>query len=262
MRSARVQYNFIEVSLDETGGIATLVLNRPPLNIMNIEMMEEVTAALLRLGADTKLKVLVIRGRGEAFSCGVDIADHTPDKVTRLLQVFHRIFESIRLLDVVAVAAVDGVAFGGGFELALGCNLIVASASARFRLPEMTVGVFPAFASIMLPRVGPRRKAMEWILMGEEIDVADLERFGLVNRVLPADEFERGLSEFVAKIASMSAPVLKLAKRAQTESYYSAYEEALYKAENMYLHELMPLDDPREGLAAFLAKREPKWTDS
>ncbi len=252
---------YVELTRDETGEIATLVLNRPPLNIMNIEMMEETTATLLELRDEKNLKILVIRGEGEAFCTGVAIEDHTREKVSRMMQVFHRIHETIRLLDVVAVAAVDGIAFGGGFELALGCNLILASESARFRLPETTVGVFPAYAAIVLPRAGPRRKAMEWILTGEEIPVRDLEKFGLINRVYPDAEFEDGLAEFLGKIADKSAPVLQLAKRAQVQSYYSAYEDALYKAESLYLHELMMLEDPYEGLAAFLGKREPKWKD-
>ncbi len=250
---------FIEATY--SGDVATLTLNRPPLNLMNIELLEQVNGALLELRARRELKVLVLRGRGEAFSAGIDIAEHTREKVARLMQVFHRLFETIRLLDVIAVAAVDGIAFGGGFELAMGCNLIVASKSARFRLPEITVGLFPSIACIVLPRAGPRRKAMEWILTGDEIPVEDLRMYGLVNRVFPDATFDDELAAFVSELTSKSGPVLQLAKRAQTESYYAAYEEALYKAENLYLRELMALADPHEGLAAYKEKREPKWVD-
>jgi cyclohexa-1,5-dienecarbonyl-CoA hydratase len=242
--------------------VATLTLDRPPLNVMNIEMMEQMNEAILELRGRSDLKVLVIRGKGKAFSAGVDVADHTRDKVTRMIQVFHRIFESIRLLDVIAVAAVDGMAFGGGFELAIGCNLVVASESARFALPEIKLGVFPPLACVVLPRAAPRRKAMEWILMGEEITAQELSAYGLVNRVVPNDRFEDELRTFVAKITSKSRPVLILAKRAQTESYYAAYEEALYKAENLYLRELMALDDAHEGIKAFMEKRAPTWRDA
>ncbi len=255
-----MSYKYIELSLDD--GVATLTLNRPPLNIMNIAMMEEMNAALLDLRQHDELKVLLIRGRGKAFSSGIDVADHTRDKVARMLQVFHRVFETTRLLDLIVVAAVDGVAFGGGFELALGCNLIVASESARFRLPEITVGTFPALASVVLPRAGPRRKAMEWILTGEEIPIDDLERFGLLNRVFPDDKFEEGLQEFLARLVSKSGPVLQLARRAQVEAYYTAYEEALHRVEDLYLRELMPLDDVQEGVQSFLEKREPRWSDA
>lgn len=250
---------FVELTYE--GGLATLTLNRPPLNLLNIEMMEQVNGALLELRAHGELKVLVVRGRGRAFCAGIDVEEHTRDKVARLIQVFHRIFETIRLLDVIAVAAVDGIAFGGGFELAIGCNLIVASESARFRLPEITAGLFPPIACIVLPRAGPRRKAMEWILTGDEIPLEELRIHGFVNRVFPDAAFDDRLHEFVEKLTSKSGPVLQLAKRAQTESYYAAYEEALSKSENLYLRELMALADPHEGLAAYREKRTPQWVD-
>jgi cyclohexa-1,5-dienecarbonyl-CoA hydratase len=244
------------------GSVATLTLDRPPLNVMNIEMMEQINEALLQLRGRKELKVLLVRGRGKAFCAGVDIGDHTKDKVSRMIQVFHRIFESIRLLDLIAVAAVDGRALGGGFELAIGCNLVVASASARFGLPEIKVGVFPPLACVVLPRAAPRRKAMEWILTGEEITAQELQAYGLVNRIFPDATFEADLEAFIGLLTSKSGPVLHLAKRAQTESYYAAYEEALYKAENLYLRELMALHDAQEGIQAFLEKREPKWRDA
>lgn len=250
------------VELTCEGSVATLTLDRPPLNVMNIEMMERINDALLQLRGRKELKVLVVRGRGKAFCAGVDIGDHTKDKVSRMIQVFHRIFESIRLLDLIAIAAVDGRALGGGFELAIGCNLVVASASARFGLPEVKLGVFPPLACVVLPRAAPRRKAMEWILTGEEITAQELQAYGLVNRIFPDATFEEDLQAFVSLLTSKSGPVLHLAKRAQTESYYAAYEEALYKAENLYLRELMSLHDAQEGIRAFLEKREPKWRDA
>jgi cyclohexa-1,5-dienecarbonyl-CoA hydratase len=255
-----VSERFVELTCE--GSVATLTLDRPPLNVMNIEMMEQINEALLQLRGRKELKVLLVRGRGKAFSAGVDIGDHTKDKVSRMIQVFHRIFESIRLLDVIAVAAVDGLALGGGFELAIGCNLVVASASAKFGLPEIKVGVFPPLACVVLPRAAPRRKAMEWILTGEEITAQELQAYGLVNRIFPDEKFDAELTAFIGLLTSKSGPVLHLAKRAQTESYYAAYEEALYKAENLYLRELMSLADAQEGIQAFLEKREPKWRDA
>lgn len=241
------------------GQAVRLTLNRPPLNVMNIEMMEEVNSALLGLRDREGLKVVVLRGAGGVFCCGVDANEHTEDKIARLLQVFHRIFETIRLLEVVTVAAVDGRAVAGGFELAIGCNLVVASESATFQLPEVSQGVFPPVASVILPRAAPRRKAMEWILLGDVLRAQELYNFGLVNRVWPDDRFDAELDAFVGRLASLSAPVMQLARRAQIESYYSTYEEALYKVENLYLRDLMVLDDPHEGIRAFLEKRPPQW---
>jgi enoyl-CoA hydratase/carnithine racemase len=249
------------VSCTYDGGVATLELNRPPSNVMNIEMMELLNSLLLELREHPELKVLVIRGAGGSFCGGVDPSDHTRDRVSRMLQMFHRIFETMRLLDVVAVAAVDGKAVGGGFELAIGCNLILASERTVFSMSQIDMGAFPPFASVVLPRAGPRRKAMEWILTGDEIPASELERYGLVNRILPVDRFDEEVAAFVGKLTSKSGPVLQLARRAQTEAYYATYEEALYKVENLYLRDLLSLADSQEGIQARLENRDPEWRD-
>lgn len=243
-------------------GLATVTFHHPPHNLLSIEMMEQINDELLSLRSRSDLKVVVLRGAGDVFTLGLDYHDHTKAKVTRLIQVFHRIFETIRLLDLVTVAAVHGDAKGGGFELAIGCNLIVAADSAKFGLPEISHGVFPPLACVVLPRAGPRRKAMEWILTGDEISSSELERRGLVNRVFAAGSFENDLREFLAKLTTKSAPVLRLARQAQVSSYYATYEEALYKTENAYLRELLALKDSHEGVAALLENRDPEWTDS
>lgn len=257
---ASTSVDFVDMKSD--GSVVEVRLNRPPENMLNIEMMEEINSKLLDLRDRSDVKVLIIRGFPEAFSAGIDIGDHTRAKVNRMVQVFHRIFETIRLLDVVSVAAVQGKALDGGFELAMGCNLIVASRSARFALPEIERGTIPPVACIMLPAMGPRRKAMEWILTGAEISAEELCHYGMVNAVYEDDEFDEKLAEFVARITKHSAPVLQLAKRAQVESYYSSWGDALYRVENLYLKELVALNDWQEGIHAHMDGREPEWTDS
>lgn len=252
-----MKYHFLRVEVAEER--ATILLDRPPENLLNIELMEEINRALLALRRNQRIEVLVLRGADRTFCGGLDLEEHVRQHVQRLIQVYSRIFEAIRMMNVVSVAAVEGGAWGGGFELALGCNLIVASESASFGLPEIGNGLFPPIACIVLPRVAPRRRAMEWILTGEEIAADELQRFGLVNRVFPADEFEEGLEQFVEKITSKSGPVLQLAKRAQYEAYYSTYEEALYKVQNLYLRDLVELDDAKEGVRAHREGREPQW---
>lgn len=250
---------FVALDVSADRQVATLTLQRPPDNLMSLDMMEEINSALLGLRDAAGLKVLVLRGSGATFSAGIDLREHSRDRVARLIQVFHRIFETIRLLNVVSVAAVNGPAIGGGFALALGCNLVVAKRSATFSLPEVRLGLFPPVPSVILPRAAPRRKAMEWILLGEEIPAEELASYGLVNRVFDDPQFEAGLETFVAGITANSAPVLQLARRAQTESYYATYEEALYKVENLYLRDLMALRDAQEGVQARLEEREARW---
>ncbi len=253
---------FLISELTRDGQAARLTLDRPPLNIMTIEMMEELNHALLELRGRKNLKVLVLQGKGDVFCGGVDVKDHTRDKISRMLQVFHRTFETIRLLDVVSVAAVNGTAAASGFELAIGCNLVMAKESARFSLPQVRQGVFPPVACVVLPRAAPRRKAMEWILLGQEITATELATYGLVNCVFPDETFDADLDALIDRLTENSGPVMQIARRAQTATYYSTYEEALYKVENLYLRELMALADPHEGIAAFLEKRRPVWRNA
>ena len=251
-------YEYIKI--EERERHALLTLDRSPEHLLDIDMMEEINQGLLELRGRADLEVLVIRGSGGTFSAGLDLGDHLRDRLQRMLQVYSRIFETMRMIDMVSIAAVEGKAWGGGFELALGCNLIVASERASFRLPEIDRGVIPHIASIILPRVVPRRKAMEWILTGNEIPAASLASVGLVNRILPDATFGDELASFVGELTAKSGPVLQLAKRAQYESYYSTYEEALYRVQNLYLRELMELEDAREGVRAFVEGRDRTWT--
>jgi enoyl-CoA hydratase/carnithine racemase len=253
---------FVVLEKSHQGQVATLTLQRPPDNLLSLEMMEAINGALLGLRDARDLKVLVVRGSGTSFSSGIDLREHSRDRVTRLIQVFHRIFETIRMLDVVSVAAVNGRATAGGFALALGCNLVVARRSATFALPEVRHGLFPPVPCVILPRAAPRRKAMEWILLGEEITADELSAFGLVNRVVPDDDFEAALALVVNRLIGVSGPVLQLARRAQLESYSATYEEALFKVENLYLRDLLALQDPHEGIQAALEGREAQWRNA
>lgn len=248
-----------QIRLEEGERSVTVYLDRPPDNLLDIDMMEEVNQSLLELRGRQELEVLVLRGGNGVFSEGLDMADHGRERLQRLLAVYSRIFETLRMIDMVTIAAVEGRAWGSGFELSLGCNLIVASETASFRLPEVERGIIPHIASIILPRVVPRRRAMEWILTGNEIPAEDLARFGLINRLIPDSAFDEGVEQFVQELTDKSGPVLQLAKRAQYESYYSTYEEALYRVQNLYLRELMELEDASEGIAAHLEGREPEW---
>ncbi len=253
-------YDFIELAIDQK--VAELTLRRPPGNLLSIVMMEEINDALLSLRSHQSLQVLVVRGSNGVFSLGLDLAEHIPQSVRRLIQVFVRIFETIRLTDVISIAAVDGSAHGAGFELALGCNLIIATDSASFALPQLRDGIIPPVAAAVLPRIAPRRKAMEWILTGSPIPVKRLEHDGVVNRLVPAAKLEKELRSFIGEITDKSGPVLQLAKRAQFEAYYSTFPDALANIQTLYLKELIALQDAKEGPRAALERREPVWQHS
>jgi enoyl-CoA hydratase/carnithine racemase len=250
-------YDFIELKVGDK--VADLTLNRPPANLLHIPMMEEINDAMLSLRRYGSLQVLVVRGGKDDFSLGLDLEEHVPGRVRRLLQVFMRMFETIRMMNLISVAAVEGRAHGAGFELALGCNLIVAADSADFALPQLRDGLIPPLATAVLPRIAPRRKAMEWILTGNTIPVKRLEHDGVINRVVPASSFEQDLRSFVGQLTDKSGPVLQLAKRAQFEAYYSAFPDALASIQTLYIQELMNLQDAKEGPKAARENREPVW---
>lgn len=253
-------YQYITYTVAD--GLATLAINRPPFNVLDIPTMDEVNAALDACLADDTVKLLMITGTGEkAFSAGVEVADHTPDKVDRMIEVFHGIFRRLQKMPVPTVAAVNGAALGGGMELAIGCDMIVAAAGAKFGQPEIKLAVFPPIAAILLPRLVPPAIAMELLLGGNNIDALEAHRIGLVNRVFPRDTFATDVQGFVAPFLTLSRAALVSTRKTLRETRDKPFGAALDTAEGIYLKELMATDDAKEGLAAFLEKRKPVWRD-
>jgi cyclohexa-1,5-dienecarbonyl-CoA hydratase len=239
--------------------VAVLTLNHPPLNVMNIDMLKEINAGLAELKKSESAKVLLIKAEGKAFSAGVDIADHTADKVDEMMREFHRTFELLHGFKIPIVAAVDGTALGGGCELAIYCDMVIASERAKFGQPEIKVGVFPPVAAAMFPRLIRRNRTMELLMTGETISAIEAERIGLINRVLPVEGFEEQVQQFVAKLTAQSRIILQLTKRAIDRGLYLPCMEAIAKAEELYMGEMMQTDDAQEGLKAFMEKRAPVW---
>lgn len=253
-------YRFITYRVAE--GLATLAINRPPFNVLDIPTMEEVNAALDACLADSSVKLLVVTGVGEkAFSAGVEVADHTPDKVERMIEVFHGIFRRLQKMPVPTLAAVNGAALGGGMELAIGCDMLVAAAGAKFGQPEIKLAVFPPVAAVLLPRLVAPARAMEILLGGENLAAEEALRIGLVNRVFAKESFAADVQSFVAPFLGLSRAALASTRRAVCEAAGKPFNAALDAAEGIYLKELMATDDAKEGLAAFLEKRRPVWTN-
>jgi cyclohexa-1,5-dienecarbonyl-CoA hydratase len=252
-------YRFLRVV--EEGAVARIALARPPLNILTIPMMEELGAAIGEAADRPALKVLLIAAEGKAFSAGVDIEDHQGERVKPMLEAFHAIFRSLRALDCVTVAAVQGAALGGGAELATFCDLVIAADTATLGQPEIKVGVFPPIALLEYPRrVGPHR-AIQLLLSGEVIGAAEALRIGLVDRVVPASALAGTVAAELDRFAAQSAAVLRIAKRALRESLDMSFDEGLAMLEAVYQYELMTTADAQEGLRAFAGKRKPVWQD-
>ncbi len=249
-------YEFIKTGSED--GIATITLNRPPLNVLNIEMMEELILAL-KWAAKQPESLVAITGEGKAFSAGVDIADHTPDKVDGMIDVFDRLFLTMSEIDKPVAALVNGAALGGGYEIVIFCDLVVASEKAKLGQPEIQVGVFPPIACYVLPRLLSWPLAMEIILGGDTFDAAKAEKMGLVNKVFPAESFREDAQEFLKRFTRASPLVLSLTKKAVLAGMGKDFREGIKAIDKIYLDELMKTDDAVEGLQAFMEKRKPAW---
>ena len=252
---------FENIVFAKDGGVARLTLNKPPVNVLDIAMMREINTALEGLAGDPAIKVLVFEAAegSKAFSAGGDVSDHTADKVDEMIEVFHRIFRQLDALEIPTVAVVGGAALGGGCELVLFCDMIVASEKASFGQPEIQVGVIPPIAVVALPGIVGPKKALEMVLIGDRIRAAEAERVGLVNKVVPPEELRAAADEFVGKLTKLSGAVLRLTKRAVRIGSTGSFADGLVAVEELYLGPMMETEDAHEGLAAFMERRAPVW---
>lgn len=256
----RNDYEFFELSVDD--GVAGITLNRPPLNVLNIPMMAEFNILLESLIGRTDVSTLLFRANGKAFSAGVDIGDHTADKVVDMVHHFHGIFRKLAATDALTIAAVRGAALGGGCELAIFCDIILASDKAKFGQPEVQVGVFPPIAACVLPAQIGLKKAIEFNAIGATVTAAEAFAMGLVNHVYPDADFDASVDNYLKDIRKLSRPVVRMAKRATAMMVREQVIAQLERVERLYLNELMTLSDAHEGLEAFIEKRAPLWTHS
>jgi cyclohexa-1,5-dienecarbonyl-CoA hydratase len=241
--------------------VVRLVLARPPLNVLTIEMMREMAAALDEAAARPGLKALVLSGEGKAFSTGVAVEEHVGERAKEMLETFHDLFRRLHALECVTLAAVRGAALGGGAELATFCDVVLAADDATFGQPEITLGVFPPIAALHYPRRIGVGRTLGLLLSGEVIGAAEAERIGLVDRVVPADRLADAVESRLARFRAQSAPVLRLTKRAVREAAGVPFTVALPSLEDLYHYELMATEDAAEGLRAFLERRKPVWKD-
>src|SRR6266540_3690339 len=229
-----------------------ITLNDPPLNILDIEMLEELRDAIANVKPDRH--ALIIDAAGEkAFSAGASVQDHLGDRVVTMLDRFHDCFRRLAKLDLVTVALVRGAALGGGCELAMACDFVLASERAKFGQPEINLGVFPPVAAYQLSRLAPPRRGLELLLTGDTIDAQTAASLGLVNAVFPVADFAARADEWLQRLWKQSASSLRLTQSAD-------FDERLAAVERLYLEELMKTSDANEGLNAFVEKRKPAWS--
>lgn len=237
---------------------AWITLDRPPLNVLDIAMMEFLDAELER--ALPKSDFVIFKGAGaKAFCAGADVADHTPERVGKMLRAFHAVFRRLATSDCLTIAAVHGYCLGGGMELATFCDFVLATESAQFGQPEIKLGCFPPVAILTLPRRIGLQAAAHLILTGQQISATEAHRLGLVTRVVPDQELSAAAETLLGELRTLSPSVLHLTRKTLARLHLADFLKQLEEAERVYLSELMQTHDAQEGIRAFLEKRKPLW---
>ena len=252
---------FACLRVETENDVATITLDRPPLNVLTIAMIRELDAALDDLVADTHLKAVALRAEGRAFCAGVDVVDHGPERVEAMIRGFNRLVVRLREFPAPTVAVVHGAALGGGAELAIACDLVLAGASARFGQPEIKLGVFPPIAAVFFPRMMGHQQAARLLFTGVSVSADEAARLRLVTMVAPDAELTARLNDLLDQIRGLSAASLRLTKRALRYGADLGGSAALEPIEALYLTDLMATADAAEGINAFIEKRPPVWRD-
>ena len=249
------------VLVERQDAVVRLFLNRFPLNVLDLGTIREVKAKLDKEVCVEGVRLVEIwRGQlAKAFSAGTEIREHLREHAPEMLREFHALIRSVLYAPRPTLAVVEGHCLGGGMELAMACDFIVASANAQFGLPEINLGCFPPVASVLLSRLIPEKRALEMILTGKWITAREAFDLGLVNRVANRPDLQKEVEKFRQGILGKSPRVVALARRAVRLGSREAFESGLREAERIYLDELLQTEDAEEGLRAYLEKREPKF---
>jgi cyclohexa-1,5-dienecarbonyl-CoA hydratase len=250
---------FSRITLDLEPPVARIVLNNPPLNVIDIPMMDELAAALTEIEARIDISVVIIRGSQRAFSGGVDVAAHTPDKVEQMLAKFHVVIRTLVATKKVTIAAVHGHCLGGAAELAMVCDLAYTSELATWGFPEIKLACYPPVAVAALAALIGQKQAADLILTGRTITGREAASIGLVNAVVPEIDLDHTVQEAVHHLSQLSPAALAITKKAVYAWDSIHFDKGLARAEKIYFDELIRTEDAAEGINAFVEKRPPVW---
>ena len=251
------QTAFAKITLDLAPPVARLTLANPPVNVIDFAMMDELVAALEQVEQRPDISIIVLAGSERAFSVGVDVRAHTPDQVPEMLGKFHSVIRSLLATRKLTIAAVRGNCLGGGAELALVCDLVYTSTAATWGFPEITLACFPPVAAVALAAVVGQKRAADLVLTGRIFKGDEAAAIGLANAAVADGEVE--VQKAVARAAKLSPAALAMAKKAFYAWDAIHLDKGLARAEKIYIDELMATNDAREGIQAFIDKRQPVW---
>ncbi len=247
------------ITFDTTTFVARITLNHPPYNVLTVPMMTELAEAIESLNGRADVKCILLESSQRTFSAGISLEDSKPDRVFQTLDAFNHVFQAIGEISKPVLVVVNGAAIGAGSELVAFGDIVIATPNARFSQPEVKMGVFPPFAAVMLPQLIGPKKTYELILTGHALTADEALALGFVNRVVPEAELKKVVGEIVARIGEFSGPVLEMTKLVISSGMGLPLAAAMKKSHDIYLNQLMALEDVQEGLRAVLEKRKPIW---
>ncbi len=257
MATQTAQFAKINVALEAP--TARITLSRPPLNVIDMAMMGELLAAIEQIEQRPDISVIVFSGSPKAFSAGVEVKEHTPDKVEGMLRKFHSVIRMMLATKKVTIAAVEGACLGGGAEVALVCDLVYTARDASWAFPEIKLACYPPVACAALAALIGQKRAADLILTGRQISGDEALAIGLVTGAARGEELAGLVNDAVERLSKLSPAALAVAKKAFYAWDAFHLDKGLTKAENLYFDELMKTSDALEGINAFLEKRKPVW---
>lgn len=251
------EYRHIKVVREN--GVARITLARPKHNVFNIEMLSEINMELASLAADDSLKCVVISGEGKSWCAGVEVGDHKLEAVHAMIAAFDRVFELIEKIEVPVIAAVHGACLGGGMELAIACDIIIASKQAVFGQPEIKLGFLPPYAAIRLPQLVGPAKAIEICTTGRRYTAKEGLCMGFISQAVDDEQFPEAVEKMIKEITDNSPLIIRLNKRAVKAHIGLGFSKALQGVSDLFLNTLMKTEDTLEGINSFEEKRKPQW---
>ena len=249
-----------DIILKIESSVAHIILSKPKLNILDINALKKLTLLLDEIKENEEIKLISIESDQKVFCAGVDITEHSEENFKEMLESFHNVFFKMLELDVPTVSMVKSACLGGGCELALFSDFVLATNTAYFQQPEINLGCYPPISLVYFPYITSHKKALEIILTGRKFSAEEAKEAGLINNVFKEEEFETESQKFIDSIVKNSASVIKTVLNGYKKLHFKEeLKENIKKSENIYFEDLMSLHDTKEGISSFIEKRQPNW---
>jgi len=246
--------------VEEANPLARIIFTHPPLNVFDFEQMDELAQALESLRQRAEIAVVVISGGERAFSAGVDVAVHTPEQVPAMLQKFHSLILALTKFPKITIAEVRGACLGGGAELAMMCDMCFTTNDAKWGFPEIALGCYPPVACTALAAIVGQKRAADLIFTGRTFSGQEAAAWGLANEAHGEGELQQAIQKTADYLLKLSPAALSHAKKAFYAWDSIHLDKGLARAEKIYIEDLMQTEDAKDGIQAWLEKRQPKWT--